>query len=296
VVVGTLAALGLAVGLGEFAAGWAAAFDAGPAGWAGQGGRAAAVAFGGLLAGVGLRRGFPTGAAAGGLGGAAFVLADGPPAEPVLYALPMLSAVLGGLAGMLGAWVWAAPVPVALPAPELSPRRSSIRLAADPPPGRGPAVAWFRVAAGAALIAAGVGLAEEARVKAQRNSGGLLRVDNRGQGRLLSLQLAALAGLAGGAVAAAGTGAGLRQGGLAGAVAAAGVVGMALSRGELPVPAAVALDRLGVAAGPDDPAALAVVAAGVAGLGLAGGWFGGVLFPPLAPRAFRDRKVRLGGD
>ncbi|MBX9581770.1 MAG: hypothetical protein K2X87_15815 [Gemmataceae bacterium] len=296
VAVGSLAAVGLAVGLGELTAGWTALADGTPGPWAGQGGRAAAVLFGGLLAGVGLRRGFPAGAAVGGLSGGAFFLLDGSPANPALYALPALAALLGGLAGMVGAWVWAAPVPVALPAPEPSPRRSSIRLAVDPPAGRGPAVAWLRVAAGAAVIAAGVGLADETRAKAQRYSGGLLRVDNRGQGRLLSLQLAVLAGLVGGVVAAAGTGAGVRHGGLAGAVAAAGVVGMALSRGELPVPAAVALDRLGVAVGPDDPAALGVVAAGVVGLGLIGGWFGGVLFPPLAPRSMRDRKVRLGGD
>ncbi|MBX9625831.1 MAG: hypothetical protein K2X82_18670, partial [Gemmataceae bacterium] len=64
----------------------------------------------------------------------------------------------------------------------------------------------------------------------------------------------------------------------------------------LPVAAAAGLERAGIGAGPQDPASLVAVAAGVVGAGLAGGWFGGVLFPPLAPRAMRDRKVRLGGD
>lgn len=294
-VVGTLAAVGLAVGLGEVAAGWAE--SAGQSvGWGvAQGLRAAAVAFGGLLAGVGLRYGFPTGAAVGGLAGAALLLSDGPPTAPIFYALPVGAAALGGLAGVIGAWVWAAPVPVALPMPE-QPRGSSIRLVPDASADRGRGVAWFRVAAGAAVIAAGVGLAEDFRVKAQRATGGVLQVESRGQGRLLSLQLAVLVGVAGGVVAAAGTGAGVRHGAIAGALAAAGVVGQAVVRGELPVPAAVALDRLGLPGGPQDPAALVVVAAGVVGMAVVGGWFGGMLFPPLAPREMRDRKVRLGGD
>lgn len=290
VLVGTLAALGMAVGLSDVAAGVGAVAPG-----VIEGVRAAAVALGAALAGVGLRRGLPAGAVVGGVCGAAFLLADGPPAEPLLYVVPAALAVLGGLAGAVGAWVWPAPAPVAPPSRPPA-TGSSIRLAADPPSAAGQRTAWVRLAAGAAVIAAGVGLADELRVKAQRNSGGLLHVDTRGQGRLLSLPLAGLTALAGGAVAAAGTGAGLRPGGLAGAVAAAGVVGLALARGELPVPAAVALDRLGVAGGPQDPTALVAVAAGVVGLGVAGGWFGGALFPKLAPRAMRNRQARLGGD
>ena len=290
VLVGTFAALGLAVGLSDVAAGVGAVAPG-----VIEGVRAAAVALGAALAGVGLRRGLPAGAVVGGACGAAFLLADGPPAEPLLYVVPAALAVLGGLAGAVGAWVWPAPAPVAEPARPPA-AGSSIRLAPDPQPSAGRRIAWARLLVGAGLVAAGVGLADELRVKAQRNSGGLLHVDTRGQGRLLSLPLAGFAALAGGAVAAAGTGGGVRQGGLAGAVAAAGVVGLTLARGELPVPAAVALDRLGVAGGPQDPAALAAVAAGVVGLGLAGGWLGGAVFPKLAPRTMRDRRARLGGD
>lgn len=289
VAVGVGVAVGVYLGLAEAAAGCAVALGLDLAGWV-IGLRAAAVLAGGVLSGAGRRGGFGVGAVVGGgCGGlvlaAEFVASAGLPPHPA--AVPAVLGLVGGLAGLVGGRVWPAPPALDLPAPE--PRRSSsIRLPAEPKvTDGGPSVAWVRVLVGAAVIAAGVLLADAARVQAQAATRGALRVESRETGRLLSTSLAVLVGLTGGVMAAAGTGFGPRQGGLAGVVGAAGVVGGVVLLPLPPVPAAYLLDRLGVAAA--DPVGLAAVAAGTAAVGLVGGWFGGTLFPPLAPRAMWRR-------
>ncbi|MBX9626026.1 MAG: zinc ribbon domain-containing protein, partial [Gemmataceae bacterium] len=187
VAVGGLAAVGLYLGLRELAAGWAGLSAGGPEWWLTPAFGAVAAVFGGLLAGVGQRGGFAVGAAVGGLCGAGFLFADGVPSNPVLYALPVASAALGGLAGVVGARVWAAPAAIALPVAAARSRGSSIQLLPGKPADGGRSGAWVRVLLGAATIVGGVAFADEARVKVQRNSAGLLRVDNGGQGRLVSL-------------------------------------------------------------------------------------------------------------
>ena len=289
VVVGTVAALGLYLGLRELTTGWVLAAAADPAGWW--------LTPGGLAA-AGRGRGGSVGGAVGGACGGLFLAAEvaagTPPGQAVLYLQPALLVVGGCASGAAGAKVWAAVPELELPAP-VTKKLSSIRLetVAEIDPGR--PTAWARVLLGAAVMVAGVGLAEEVRTKAQRFSGGMLRVESRGQARFISWQVATLAILAGGAVAAAGTGAGLRHGLFAGALGAAGVVGLTLARGELDPPVAYLLDKLEI--GTADPAArpvLLVGAGAVLATGLFGGWLAGQLFVPLAPPHMRNRSLRVG--
>lgn len=278
VAVGLGVAVGVYLGLAELAAAVGVT-----EGWVTAGLRGFAVLAGGVLSGAGRRDGFGVGAVVGGGGGGLLLAADLlTTADPPSYPLAAALGLVGGVAGVVGAWVWPAPPVLDLPTPE--PRRSSsIRLPAEPKTtADGPSVAWVRVLVGAAVIAAGVLLADAARVEAQAATRGALRVESRDAGQLLSASLAVLVGLAGGAVAAAGTGAWPRQGAMAGGLGAAGVVGGVLFRPTPPVPVVYLLDRLGLAAA--DPAGLAAAAVGTAAVGLIGGWFGGALFPPLAPR------------
>jgi len=306
VVVGTVLALGLYLALRKLTLGLVLATEADPAGWwltaeglsSVFGLQAAAGLFGALVAAAGRARGAAIGGAVGGLCGGLFLAAEvgggAPAGQLVLYLQPILLAAGGGLAGAVGARVWAAVPDLDMPAPRTK-KASSIQLDADPPRASGRPTAWVRVLVGAAVIVAGVGLADTARSKAQRSTGGALKVSSIGQGRFISWQLATLAVLAGGGVAAAGTGAGLRHGLLAGFFGATGVIWLTAAQGTLAPPAVYMLDRLAVGGNdPSDPLALATLAGGVLLAGLVGGWFGGQIVLPLAPAHMRARRV--GGD
>ena len=200
------------------------------------------------------------------------------------------------MAGLVGGRVWAAVPDLNLPRPRLK-GLSSIALGDIAPRAAARPTAWFRVILGAAIIVAGVGMAEKVRRKAETTTDGYLQVQTRGQARFLSWQMATLAVLCGGVVAGAGTGAGVRYGVLAVVVGAVGVVAAIASRGEVAPPLEYALTQLNLpAAHADDPATL--VAAGVVVLvpGVVGGWFGGLLFLPLAPAHMRRSRPRLGID
>lgn len=302
--VGTVAALGLYLGLRKLAIGWACAATAAPDGWwlttAGLSVvfalQLAAAVFGAALAAAGRAQGITLGAAVGGMCGGLFLTAEvvaGVPADQlVLLIQPAVLGAVGAVAGAAGSWFWP-PVPrIEMPPPAVK-RSSSIELKADPPNDAARPTAWLRVGVGAAVIIAGVGLVDQVRTGAEKASQGLLKVETRGQGKFLSWEMAVFAVLAGGAAAGAGTGAGLWHGAFAGVLGGFGAAAQIAARGEFSQPAEYLLHTFHIApSGPQDPAALGVVVFGVFVGAMVGGWFGGQLFLPLAPPHMRNHTIR----
>lgn len=308
-VVGTLVALGAYLGLRKFLAGWAAAAATDPNGWwrsddglaAVFAAQLAATAFGAVLVGAGRARAVWLGGAVGALCGGLFLAAEVasgvPPESWTLLVQPAALATAGAIAGAVGGRVWGGLPELDMPAPAVRRSGSSVHLDAVTPKAAGRPTLWLRVLVGACVATAGVALADPFRRAAEKSSQGALRAASMGQARFLSAQMATLAVLAGGAAAAAGTGAGVRHGLLAGLFGAAGVIGVTAWRGALPVPAVYLIEHMGLdpnAAA--DPGVLTAVAFGLVVAGVVGGWLGGTLFLPLAPAHLRGKRLRLGMD
>lgn len=306
VMLGTTLSLGLYLGLCQLMTSLVLATQPDPAEWwmslpglatiyAAQ---AMAVVFGSMIAASGRPAGYALGLTVGAVCGTLFLgyeLLTGAPARAlVIYLQPPVLALLGLVAGIIGAWVWgplpAIHVPVAMPS-----KLSSLHLATESRARRRP-TAWPRVLAGAALMVIGVSVADPARLWLQKNSAGILQVQSMGQGEFITWQLATFLVLLGGVVAAAGTGAGIRHGLLAGALGGAGILGVNLKMdgGLRPVEywlEWVALDGYPLTA---FPSILATVG-GVVVVALLGGWLGSSLLLPLAPPEMR-RRARVGLD
>lgn len=307
-VVGTVAALGAYVALRKFLAGWATATSPDPDGWwlsddglaAVLAAQAVAATFGALLAGAGRAGAFWLGVAVGGGTGALFLAAEvaggAPPGYLVLAVQPAVLAVVGGVAGAVGGRVWAGVPHLDMPTPAVR-RSSSIQLGEVTAKNQPRPTQWVRVLAGAVVVAAGVGLADPVRRGAEKNTHGALRTASMGQARFLSSQMATMAVLGGAALAAAGTGAGVRHGVLAALFGAAGVAALTVGQGALPVPAVYLVEHMNL--DPTqyaNPAVLAAVTFGLLVTGVVGGWLGGTLFLPLAPEYMRVRRSRRGMD
>jgi hypothetical protein len=303
VVVGTVVALGLYLGLRKLSTGFVLAILYESESWW-QSSEALAVifvlqlvscAFGALLASAGRPRGIALGTVVGLLCGGLFLAAEAadgtPPTQLVFLLQPVLLAVCAAIAGAVGSWVWAAVPELDMPAP-LVKKSSSIELLQDKPKDTTRPTKWLRVMVGSLLIVAGMGLAEKARFTAEKASGGLLRVESRGQGKFMSWQIATLAVLAGGAFAGANTGAGLRHGVYAGLIGAVSGGALTMMRGEFTQPEEYLLKYMNLAVtGPGDPVAVLGIGFGILVATLVGGWFGGQLFPPLAPEHMRRRNL-----
>jgi hypothetical protein len=306
IAIGTILALGLYLGLRKLIAAAVVASTPNPDAWwvsfeglvAVFGVQAVAALFGALLSGAGRPRGFALGFAVGGLCGGLFLAAEvlgGTPAgEMVLYLQPPSLALAGGIAAAVGTRVWPS-VPELDIRPPAKKRSSSIQLAVDAPKDQIRETSWVRVLAGAVIIVIGVGYADAARVKIQRGSGGLFRVESIMQGRFLSWQMATFAVLLGGVTAAAGTGAGPWHGMLAGGLGGTGVIGLTAVRGESIPSLDYWLSKLSLASiSPLDPAPIAAVVGGVLAAALVGGWLGSQVFLPLAPEHMRSRRLKMG--
>jgi hypothetical protein len=306
VAVGTVLALGLYLGLRRVIAAVVLASTPDPKAWwvsleglvAVFGVQAVAALFGALLAGAGRTRGFALGVAVGGLCGGLFLAAEvitgTPAAELVLYLQPPTLALAGGIAAAVGTRVWPA-VPELDIRPPAKKRSSSIQLAVDEPRDQNRPTSWVRILAGAAIMVAGVAAADAARLKVQRASGGLFRVDSVLQGRFLSWQVATFAVLLGGVTAAAGTGAGLRHGLLAGILGGGGLIGVTAARGETIPALEYWMSKMSmVGVGPLEPGPVAAVLGGVLLAALVGGWLGSQVFLPLAPEYMRSRRLKMG--
>jgi hypothetical protein len=261
--------------------------------------QAVAVVFGAVVAAAGRLYGYSLGFIVGGICGGLFLgyelLAGAPPQALVLYLQPPVLALLGLVAGVVGARVWVAPPDLNIPIPTGS-KLSSLQLGADVAEEQPRPTRLVQILAGAAIMVVGVVVADQARHFLQRNSAGMLRVQNLGQGEFITWQLATLLVLTGGVVAGAGTGAGIRHGVMAGIIGGAGVLGICVKQGATLPPVEywlvkTSLDGLPLTA----PPVITAVAGGVLFLALLGGWLGGALFLPLAPESMRKR-VNVGMD
>jgi hypothetical protein len=217
----------------------------------------------GLLTGGGQRHGFLLGGIVGVWTGVLAGLLKQNPA-PVhsaiaLYGQPMLSGVIGALAGWFGALVWK-PLPLAqhpgLPMIARKARKPAKSIWHGE-------IAWLRVLLGAALAVAGTLFAAFVFDKLLELGAGQIGTTDDIQDKLITWEIKALAVLAGGALAGASTSNGLKQGILVGLLCSFALIALEprLARHWVQASGLILLSSF----------TLAIV----------GGWFGGQLFPPV---------------
>jgi hypothetical protein len=129
-------------------------------------------------------------------------------------------------------------------------------------------IAFPRVAVGVSLVVMGVVWANAILEFVLEASSGTLSISSHLQAQLVSWEISALAALFGAGFAGATTFNGLKQGLCVGLGAGVLILGI----------------RIGTAETPVEPEPLILMISSVFLLTLAGGWFGGQLFPPLAVR------------
>jgi len=224
---------------------------------------------GGALAGAGQRRATVLGAVVGSAHGSIFLLLQRLQGEQVtelaLYGQPVLHVAFGALGAVLGASIWR-PLPT-LAMPEFDAdkqagpaRRRSLTWAAL----RGP-VAWGRVFAGILIVTAGFLWGPNLLTVVLEAGQGTLKVNDRLQAQLVTWEIIGLATLLGAAVAGAKTRNGLKQGLCVGVGAGILLIGNHLGGKNVLIEQIV------------------YTATSILGLTIAGGWFGGQLFPPVLP-------------
>ncbi len=246
--------------------------------------QAVGVVSGGLLAGAGQRRGLLFGAIVGTCNGALLIIAQyimgtlsiGNATRAIdLCGEPTLQVAFGALGGLAGSLIWKPPLPLALPLEEWNPLPP---IPAQPSilPFAGP-VAWTRVVAGLALAVGGVIWADVIREAVLEASEGKLKINTHLQAELITWEISALAMLAGSALAGATTRNGLKQGLCVGTGLAIVLVGIRLASTNWTF------------------SLLFLTAASTLSLGLAGGWFGSDLLPPvyIPPKRRKRRRAWL---
>jgi hypothetical protein len=301
VAVGAVLALGLYLALRSLATGALLAVSPDPAAWwltfkglvVLHAAQVVAVLFGGAIAAAGRAQGYSLGLAVGTVCGGVFlgfeVIAGASPRDLFLYLQPPVLALVGLVAGAVGAWVWQPAPHLDYPLPPAS-KLSSIQLLEDSVANPEPPTQWIRVVLGAFVMVVGVVVADGFRHAAQKNSGGLLRVQSLGQGEFVTWQLGTFAVLMGGIFAGATTSAGLRHGVYAGLIGGIGVYAMCTKVGAALPPVAWWLTRFSLEELPlDSPAVIGTIACSVLIAGVIGGWLGGILLPRLAPASMRNR-------
>ncbi len=305
VFVGTLLTLGVYLGIRQFVTSLILAVQPDPTAWwltlRGLSviylAQMLAVCAGALIAAAGRTSGYALGFVVGAVCSGlflAFELYGGAPANQlVLYLQTPILALLGLIAGAVGARVWATAPELVMP--DLNPSRlSSLQFATENLVERSRPTNWVRVLVGVMIMVLGVSLAEQTRMAIQKNSAGLLRVETMMQGEFITWQMATFAVLLGGVVAGASTGVGIRQGLIAGALGGLAVLGLCIKLGSALSPIEFWLGRLSLSDLPlTDPPVVVGIVGSILLVGLFGGWLGGTLFLPLA----RNRpKLRMGMD
>jgi hypothetical protein len=225
---------------------------------------------GGALAGAGKRHGVLFGALVGLWNGIIFILLQSNNSQlfpaVTLYGQPILQTAFGALGGLVGSFIWRPPAELMLPGvgpivPSMAPSKPFALF-------EGP-VSWWRVLAGV-LLAAGGGLwANVILDLVVEASEGKMSVRTHLQANLVTWEITALAMLAGGALAGYSTRNGLKQGLCVGLGVASVLVGIRLGDARFNVDALLLTGGMALA------------------FGLAGGWFGCTLFPPVAARRRR---------
>jgi hypothetical protein len=221
----------------------------------------AALLLGSVLTGSGQRQGVVLGLIVGVWSGVVSVLLQAATSQAVtpvaLYGQPLLQGAVGALGGWIGSLVWKPIQPANLPGLARLVRktpRPRTRLFAGP-------IHWGRVTAGATLAVMGQISAGFILNNILDASGGKLSTTYHMQDILITFEIRALTMLFGGAVAGALTTNGLKQGLVVGLISSLILV---------------------LLPGHHETAWLAfLTVVGTFSLGLAGGWFGGQLLPPV---------------
>ncbi len=227
---------------------------------------------GGAIAGAGQARGLVYGCVLGIINGLIFLAVghgQGESLTPIaLYGQPLLHLALGGLGGLIGTCIWK-PLPTVSLASNKTPppptrSRSQWRAFAGP-------IAWVRVLAGCALVVGGSIWSQGILQFVLEASQGALTIRSHLQAQLVSWEITALATLCGAGLAGATTANGLKQGLCVGLGAGAVLLGIHLNSPQFVLETTV------------------FTVASILCLTLAGGWFGGQLFPPLLAQRPRRR-------
>ena len=225
-----------------------------------------ALLLGGLLVGAGRRNALVLGFALGGLNGAVAVLAQQWPATashsllPVYYQ-PLIQGFVGAFGGWLGGTIWKPLAVVLRPQGATGKRKVLPQPTTSMFAGR---IHWLRVLCGATFAIVGCLSATYLLDRAILVSNGGIEADSYLQEKVVTWEIKALATLLGGALAGACATNGFKQGLLTGVLTGAALnVALAFRAAHLDVVALTMLSSLS--------------------LSLAGGWFGGQLFPPTSP-------------
>jgi hypothetical protein len=229
---------------------------------------------GGMLAGAGQRRGLILGTVVGLWNGVILVILENLNGRPLTtvaaYGEPLLLSAFGALGGLAGSLVWKPLPTLVVPAPE---RKSGLKISGPdkPSPFAGP-VAWARVVLGITVAVGGSLWANVILNFVLEASEGKLEISSHLQAQLVTLEICALAIVFGSSLAGATTANGLKQGLCVGLGAGAILLGIQLGSAKVPINLMI------------------FTVAGTSCLSLAGGWFGGLLFPPVVSLG-RRRKV-----
>jgi hypothetical protein len=264
-----------------------------------QGLQCVSLLLGGMLAGVGQRRGIVFGALVG-LWNSVFFLAlqffsQRTELNVVFYAQPILQTAFGAVGGLVSSMIWK-PAPV-LSLPGAGP--AALPMINTPPTHyRAVPIAWGRIIAGIALAVGGTLWANLILDLVLRHTP---LETTKQQDWLVTWEISVLAILAGSALAGGNTQGSVRQGvgvGIGTCVILIGILfgGMA---GRWEPPPMLVLRAVGLRQLLDDPAIPIVFALGFTMLiSLVGGWFGGQLFPPLiaAPRPHKNTREAVYRD
>lgn len=260
--------------------------------------RTVGAAFGGLIAAAGWHAPAAVGAVTGFILTALAAVADWTDTGKVgaSTAAGLLLPAAGAAAGWFGGRCW--PAPAILPEislPNASSRGSSLsRLAEEGHlEKRVRPTNWIRVLVGAVICMGGAIASDQIRVALARGSEGAIQTGGAMRGPIVGLEIATFAVLLGSWISGMATGAGLRHGILVGGLAAAGILFGAANRPDHTLPAAQGFFQL--LAIEEDPLTTPRGAVYVLGTFIAlasfGGWLGGQMFPPLASKARRLRRL-----
>jgi hypothetical protein len=223
------------------------------------------VLVGGILAGGSQEKVVPLGCLVGAWNGVLSLLFQQLPADLVgpiaLYSAPLVHGVVAVCGALIGARIWR-PIVTVETGPVLG---SAAKKAAPPKPVLAGRIAWLRVVVGTALAVGGYLYAELIFEKILSLSGGKSGYETAFQDNLIIWQLRVFAGVVGGLIAGMMTTNGFKQGLLVGLGSSVILMGVQISRpGDLLLAWGMVL----------------LISFSAA---IAGGWFGGALFPPLDP-------------
>jgi hypothetical protein len=182
--------------------------------------------------------------------------------EVALFGQPLLCIAFGALGGVIGGLIWR-PLPViAMPEFDTDKQPKPARESSFFTALKGP-VAWGRVSAGIVVVTAGFLWGPGLLSVVLDASQGKLKFNDRLQAQLVTWEIIGLATLLGAALAGATTRNGLKQGLCVGIGASILLIGNYLSGRTVPIEQII------------------YTPSSIVGLTIAGGWFGGQLFPPV---------------